>query len=195
MNKRVGFLLSAAAVATLVLLAVPAPAPAALPDGAAPIETFTAVAASMQSGQSGIVEITINRWSTDAERTVLIDLIKMKGQQAMVAELQKLPQVGFIKMPNTMGYALFYARSNPQPNGGRQVVFATDRNIINAAASPQLSQYDVAVIEMQFDKNGKGTGKLVPAAKTTVDKDGKVHIQNFQGAPLLLMDIKVKDIK
>ena len=176
-----------------MVLAASVPASADNPqENAKPIETFTAVAASMQSGQSGIVEFNIYRWSTDAERTVLKDLLKMKGQKAMVAELQKLPQVGYVKMPNTMGYALFYARSNTLPDGGRQVVFATDRDIINAAASPQASQYDVSVAEIRFNKAGKGQGKLVPAAKASVDKDGKIQIENYQGAPLRLMDIKVK---
>ena len=192
MKRRAGFLFTLTAIGALLLLAVPAPATDNPESGNKPIETFTAIAASMQTGQSGIVEININRWSTDAERTVLIDLLKMKGQQAMVAELQKLPQVGYIKMPTTMGYALFYARSNPLPDGGRQVVFATDRNIGMAGAAPQLSQYDVSVVEIQFDKAGKGKGKLVPAAKASVDKNGKVQIQNYQGAPLMLMDIKVK---
>ena len=160
--------------------------------GNKPIETFTAFAVQMQSGKSGVVEIQITRWSTDAEREMLLGILKEAGQPAMIAELQKLPQVGYIKMPNSMGVALFYARSNKLPDGGREVVIGTDRSIGMATNAPQLSQYDATFIELHFKKGSstKGEGKIVLAGKASVGKDGKVHIANYQGEPVRLMNIK-----
>jgi len=161
--------------------------------GNKPIEIFTARAVQMQTGAAGVVEIAITRWSTDAEREMLLGILKEFGQPAMIAELQKLPQVGYIKMPNTMGVALFYARTNTLPDGSRQVVIGTDRSIGMATRAPQLSKYDATVIELHFKPgNAKGEGKIVLAGKASVGKDGKVQISNYQGEPVRLMDVQAK---
>jgi hypothetical protein len=180
-------------IGLLAALAAAAPAQTRPEPGNRPIEIFTARAVQMQTGASGVVEIAITRWSTDAERAMLIGVLQEAGQPAMIAELQKLPQVGYIKMPNTMGVALFYARSNQLPDGTRQVVIGTDRTIGMATRAPQLSQYDATVIELRFKTgSAKGEGKIVLAAKASVGKDGKVQISNYQGEPVRLMDIRSK---
>ncbi len=189
MKRRVAVILSAAGL--LAGLVAPSRAQTRPEGKAEPIETFTARAFQMQSGQTGFVEINIYRWSTDAEREALLGILKEAGQQAMIEELQKLPQVGYIKMPNTMGVALFYARSNTLPDGSRQVVLGTDRSIGMATMAPQASQYDATIIEMRFKKGSdKGEGKIVLAGKVGFGKDGKAQISNYQGQPVRLMDVK-----
>jgi hypothetical protein len=161
--------------------------------GNKPIETFTARAFQMQRGATGVVEIQVTRWSTDAERQTLLDILKESGQPAMLDALQKMPQVGYYRMPNTMGVALFYARSNELPDGTRQVVLGTDRSIGMATRSPQASKYDATIIEIRFKKGSdKGEGKIVLAGKASIGKDGKVQISNYQGEPVRLMDVQSK---
>jgi hypothetical protein len=184
-----------AGLAVLSFLTVPAALaqrpPQKRPEpGNKPIEIFKAFAVQMQSGRAGAVEIRITRWSTDEERQRLLDVLKESGQPAMIADLQKMPQVGFIKTPNSMGVALFYARSNELPDGTRQVVIGTDRAIGLSANAPTVSQYDATVIELHFPKGAaKGEGKIVLAAKASVGKDGKVQISNYSGEPVRLRDV------
>lgn len=158
--------------------------------GNKPIEIFKAFAVQMQSGKAGPVDIVITRWSTDEEREKLLGILKEAGQPAMIAALQKLPQVGYIRMPNSMGVALFYARSTELPDGARQVVIGTDRSIGMATEAPTLSRYDATVIELHLPKDGaRGEGKIVLAAKASVGKDGKVQISNYSGEPVRLKDV------
>ena len=158
--------------------------------GNKPIEIFKAFAVQMQAGRGAAVEIAITRWSTDEERQRLLDVLKESGQQAMIADLQKMPQVGYIKTANSMGAGLFYARSTELPDGSRQVVIGTDRTIGLSANAPTLSQYDATVIELHFPKGkAKGEGKIVLAAKASVGKDGKVQISNYSGYPVWLRDV------
>jgi hypothetical protein len=158
--------------------------------GNKPIEIFKAFAVQMQSGKAGAVQISITRWSTEEERQRLLDVLKESGQPAMIADLQKMPQVGYIKMPNSMGVALFYARSNDLPDGSRQVVIGSDRAIGMATNAPTASKYDATVIELHFPSGGgKGEGKIVLAGKASVGKDGKVQISNYQGEPVRLKDV------
>lgn len=194
MKKPLAGIVSAIALFACVAASARAQAPQTRPEpGNKPIETFTARAFQMQRGATGVVEIAVTRWSTDAERAMLLDILKESGQPAMLEALQKLPQVGYYKMPNTMGVALFYARSNELPDGTRQVVLGTDRSIGMQTRAPQASQYDATIIELRFKKGSDtGEGKFVLAGKASVGKDGKVQISNYQGEPVRLMDVRSK---
>ena len=160
------------------------------------IATFEARAFNVQTGQTGRVEIVINRWSTDGEREVLKAVLKAAGNQAMVQEMQNLPQVGYIRTPETMGDALTFARQTTLPDGSRQVVVATNRPISLAGSlAPGAAQkYDLSVIEMRWKKGDKtGEGKMTIAAKASIDpKTGNVSIQNYMGMPSVLRDITEK---
>jgi hypothetical protein len=189
-------ILLVSAIGTLAAIAfsstIQAQAAARPEPGNKPIERFTARAVQMQTGMTGPVDMNVTRWSTDAERQKLLDLLQESGQPAMMAELQKLPQTGYIKMPNTMGAGLFYARDNMLPDGSRQVVLGTARSVGMAARAPQASQYDATIVELRFPKGAeKGEGKIVMAGKVSVGKDDKVQITNYQGEPVRLMDVRV----
>lgn len=190
-----------AACVALAVLTVPAAMaqrpPQTRPEpGNKPIEIFNAFAVQMQVGRGAAVEIVITRWSTDEERQRLLDVLKEQGQPAMIADLQKMPQVGYIRTANSMGVGLFYARSNELPDGSRQVVIGTDRAIGLSANAPTLSQYDATVIELHFPKGAKkGEGKIVLAGKASIGKDGKVQITNYAGYPVWLKDVKASTPK
>ena len=95
-------------------------------------ERFTANAVSTSpqygTGQQ-IVEITIDRWSPNAERERLVSALQTKGSDELLKQLQKNRPVGRIRTPDSLGYDLRYAQQTPLPEGGRMVVIATDRPI------------------------------------------------------------------
>jgi hypothetical protein len=164
--------------------------------GNKPIETFTAFARSISTGGSASITIIINRWSTEDERQVLLNVLKVSGSQAAVNVMQDMPQVGYIRTSQSMGDALFFARQTTLPDGTRRVVLATNRPLSAAAMlNPgAANKYDALVIEMHFPKGkDKGEGKIVVAGKAEIDpKTGQVHIQNYQGQPVVLSDIRMK---
>ena len=159
-----------------------------------PIEKFTAVAASMQRGRASRLDIVITRWSTDEERERLLTTLQEFGRDKLVDELTKIrPTVGYMRTPNSRGYDLFYARNNVLPDGSRHVVLATDRYVGfgEAATSQRSMQYQVTLIELHLDKDGKGEGKMVPAAKISWDKEKKkLEIENYSALPIDLKGVK-----
>jgi hypothetical protein len=158
-----------------------------------PIEKFTAFAASLGTGKAGVVEIGIYRWSTDEERERLLTTLQEFGRDKLIDELQKIrPPVGYIRTPTSLAYDLYYARNHPAPDGGRRIVLATNRRVSfrEAANSARSMQYQFTLIELHIDKNGKGEGKLVPAAKVTWDKDAKrIEIENYNALPVDLLQV------
>ena len=54
-------------------------------------------ALNMLGGGGGTtVTIGIYRWSSDAERSALINVLKTEGNAQLVADMSQLPQVGYI---------------------------------------------------------------------------------------------------
>ena len=167
-----------------------------LAQGSKPIERFEAFAASLGTGRSAVVEITIDRWSTDAERESLLTTLQEFGPDKLLDALQKIrPPVGRINVRGRLGYELFYARNHPNPDGSRRVVFATNRRVSfrEAATNPRSMQYQFTLGELHLDKDGKGDGKLVPAAKVSWNKDQKkLEIENYNALPVDLLKVTAK---
>lgn len=184
------------ALVVLGALILPLASAPAAAEKAKPIETFTCFAASLGTGRAGVVEITIERWSTDEEREMLLTTLQEKGPDALLSALEKIrPPVGYMRTPNSLGYDLFYARNNPQPDGGRNVILATNRRVAfrEAANSTRSMEYQFTLVEIHIDKNGKGEGKMVPAAKVSWDaKLKKIEIENYSAQPVDLINVKAK---
>lgn len=158
------------------------------------VASWTAWALNMLGGGGGTtVTIGIYRWSSDAERAALVNILKTEGNEQLVADMSQLPQVGFIMTQGTLAYALYYARENTLPDGTTQVVLATNRPISfgGSIAPGAMQKYDLGVVEMHFDKSGKGEGKIIGMGQASIDKDtGKIEVNNYMGQPTRLMQIK-----
>ncbi len=183
----------AAAFAGLVGFAVVA---ASAQDKQTPIETFTCFGAQMERGRAGVIDFTIYRWSSDEEREMLLTTLQEFGRDKLIDTLMKIrPVVGYMRTPNSIGYDLYYARNNVRPDGGRQVVMATNRRVAirEAQSSPRSMEYQLTVIELQLDKDGKGEGKMVPAAKVSWDAKTKtLEIENYRALPIDLINVTAK---
>ena len=95
-------------------------------------------------------------------------------------------------------YDLYYARNIPTTDGGRRIILATNRRVsfpevANATRSMQYQVTLIELIELHIDRNGKGEGKLVPAAKVTWDNARKaIEIENYSALPVDLLEVTAK---
>ncbi len=200
--NRALLLRSALAVVAALLLSLPlAPTARAAGDPGAgqsnlekPIH-LTAFAVNMSarrpSERANTVEITINRWSTDSQRDQLMTTLKEKGEQALLNTLQKMPAVGTIRTPDSLGYDLRYAHEQPWGDGGQQIILATDRPIgfwetVNQTRS---TEYPFTVIQMRLNNKGEGEGKMSIATKVIAAGNALV-LENYDIQPVLLQSVK-----
>jgi hypothetical protein len=181
---------AAAAVAVLAVAG-----PAAQSNMAGP-EKFTAFAIDTSNvaprARTSQVDLTINRWSTDAERDRLLAVFRDKGQDALLSELQKLPVVGYINTPGSIRYELHFARQRPEAEGGRMIFLMTDRYIgaWEASNRPRTIDYPFMLIQLKVDKNGAGKGSASIYTKITEAKDGTIELENFADQPVMLTEVK-----
>jgi hypothetical protein len=140
-----------------------------------------------------MVIMRVTRWSTNAERERLIETLQKQGAEALLDELQDMRSVGTIRTPDSLAYDLRYAHERPLPEGGRQIVLATDRPIgfWEAVRQPRTIQYPFTVIQMQIGPDGKGKGTLSYATKI-VARGNVVELENFATQPVMLTEITAK---
>jgi hypothetical protein len=185
-----------AVLALAIAVALPSGSLSAQNDG----ESFTAFAINMNAGpgrNTATLDIKIDRWSSDADRERLLGILREekdvnRANKALLRELQNMPKVGYIRTPTTLAWDLRYARQNPLPEGGRQIVLGTDRPIgfREARNQPRTIDYPFTVIEMRLDKNDRGEGKLLAGTKLYIDQNKNLVLENYGIQPVMLNEIK-----
>jgi hypothetical protein len=180
----------------LVVIGLPVvTARSARPDAQALPQHFVALAANLSNISIGArtqtVQIDVTRWSTDGERDRLLNVLKAKGESALLDALRDVPKVGTIRTPDSLAYDLHFARSQPYGDGGRRIFIATDRPISfwEAANRTRSFDYPFTLIEMRLKADGTGEGKLTVAAKVTIEADTLV-LENYADQPVLLTSVK-----
>jgi hypothetical protein len=156
-------------------------------------ERFTAFAVANNEvfRGAGPVDITITRWSTQAEQKQFAETLKEKGPGKLLDQLQDARPVGYIRTPDTLGYELRYAVEEPGEDGGRKIVIATDRPISfwEVMNKPPIYDYRFTFIEMRINPDGTGEGKMSIATKIIAFGD-VISLENYASQPVMLNQIR-----
>ena len=158
-----------------------------------PTETIDAQAmgTSTQMGRNVGIKVIINRYSTQADRQVLVAAFKKGQHQGLVKALQDMKPVGRIAITGTLGYELSYIALIPSPTG-RKIRFATNRQIRFAEAynNGPSTAYDLTAGEFDLNDadNKKSGGVLYPAAQLIINKQGQLQFELRQN-PWKLVNI------
>jgi len=160
-------------------------------------EKYNATAINMGNarGIAGRVLLSIDQWNTPQERADLIREFQQKGPDKLLDALQRSPKVGYIRLPNTLTWDLRYAFEMPLPEGGRRVVLATDRPIgfEEARTQPRRIDYPFTLLEIRFNKEGVGQGKMSVYTKISLSKDKQtVELENFDIEPVRLTEVRIE---
>ena len=158
-----------------------------------PTETIDAQAmgTSTQMGRNVGIKVIINRYSTQADRQVLVAAFKKGQHQGLVKALQDMKPVGRIAITGTLGYDLAYIALIPSPTG-RKIRFATNRLVRfgEAYANTQSQSFDLTAGEFDLNDadNKKSGGVLYPAAQLIINKQGQLQFELRQN-PWKLVNI------
>jgi len=189
--------LAFAGIATLAI-ETSTPVAAQIPDVPLRMTAFAVNMSTVGRGGANTVDIQIDRWSTDAERQQLVAAFTEKGSDALLRELQRLKRVGFIRLPNTLGYDLRFARKHPGEDGGEQIIIATDRRIgfWEARDQPRTMDYPFTLIDIRLKSSGEGEGKLSVATKISFNKKkNTLELENYASEPVRLTTVKAEPVK
>jgi len=146
--------------------------------------------------RTGTLDITIDRWSTPEEAARLRDILAEKGADDLLEALQKIkPRAGSIQRTGQLGWDIHFAQQVVASNGSRRIILATDRpmSFFEAANQTRSSDYAFTLAEIRLGPDGKGEGKLVPAAKIEYDKEANtLEIENYNTEPTRLTQVQIE---
>jgi hypothetical protein len=160
------------------------------------VDRFTALAVNMNAtggGASGTVDITVTRWSTDAERDKLTTVLLEQGPDKLLSALRDMPRTGSISSTGNIGFNLRFARREPAPGGGERIVLLTDRPISfsEASANQRSMDYPFSLVELRLNAQGEGEGKWSAATKIMADRVNKTMVlENWSSQPVMLTSVK-----
>jgi len=138
----------------------------------------TAWGTSTQLGSNVNIKLLIYRFSTQADRQVLVDAYKSGQNKGLIDALQKTKAVGRIQITGTTGYDVAYIRMVPTSTG-RKIRFVTNRLIRfgEAYTNSQSQAFNLTAGEINLnDKDKKKSdGTLFPAAQLVVNGKGELQ--------------------
>ena len=140
------------------------------------------------------VLMDINRWSTEAERTALMDTFLQKGPDKLLSALQKQPSVGFIRLP-TLSDTTCGTRRGSAPEGGRRILVATDRRIgfWEARNQPRSIDYPFTLIEIRVGQGRQRRRQDLGGHQDHVrQRQADVVLENYASEPVRLQSVKVE---
>jgi hypothetical protein len=157
-------------------------------------ETFTAnlhVTGATGGAAAATIQIDIRRYTPEAERTAVETALKTGGYAAFVAALRKAPEVGTVSSGDQK-WSIRWAREQPSAQG-RRIVVVTDQPIFfvgggRVDAKPRTG-FDVALIEIQIDEVGLGSGTMAAAARVRPGGDAGVQVDDYADKPIKLVTV------
>jgi len=139
------------------------------------------------------VTITIDRWSTDAERDKLAAALQEQDTGALLHLIQDFPRAGTIALTGNVGSPVQFARRTMGASGTERIMLVTDRpiSVWEARNGGRSLDYPFTFIEMNLGPDGKGEGKASVATKVIFDSATKeLVLENFTIQPVALQSVK-----
>ena len=157
-------------------------------------ETFTANAhvegASVGAG-AATVQVHIQRYTPEADRTAVETALKTGGFRSFVAALKKAPEVGYVAVGERKS-PIRWAREQPGAKGRTIVVVTSDPIFFvgggRVDAKPREG-YEVGVVQLQVDDVGLGNGTMAAAARVRPGGEAGVQIDDYADKPIKLVTV------
>jgi hypothetical protein len=150
-----------------------------------PLQTRTAAGAA-----AATIKIQIDRYHSANELKTMTDAMTQGGYPGFLAAMRKAPAVGYVEIGDVK-VALRWARELTNEKKGRTISLVTERPVYfigggKADAKPRAG-FELAVVQLNVDEFGLGSGTMAAAAKVKKDPDGTgVLIEDYAEEPIKL---------
>lgn len=177
--------------ALLILTAyVTSPAAAQRTRGQTAPEAFTSQLQSRTSegALAAFIRIEIDRYTPERDRTVMTDALKFRGYPGFLEALRSAPVVGHVVVGDVR-VPLRWAREEVTPKG-RTISLVTETPVYfvggGRADAKSREGFELAVLRLDVDEIGLGTGTMAAAARVKSDGSGGVVVEDYADEPIKL---------
>jgi hypothetical protein len=186
-------------VASFVILAICVMATPSFPQSGSALgapETFrvNALVQGAPGAAAAPMQVVIQRYTREAERKAMEGALQAGGYPAFLTALRGSSEVGYVEYGPSR-FAIRYARETTTGTG-RTIDVVTDRPIYflggGAPEAKPRAGFDVAVMHMEVDIIGFGSGVMAAAASLKPAPAGGVQIDDYADQPIKLVTVTRK---
>jgi hypothetical protein len=157
-------------------------------------EVFTARAEAVgkEVGAAASLTIHIDKYTDERSRTTMLEALKAGGYQGFLPALRSAPAVGHVEV-NGRKVVVRWAREQATDKG-RTISIVTERPLFfvggSAVDAKPREGFELAVIQLEVDSIGIGTGLLAGAARVQPGGATGVQIDDYAEKPVKLVSIR-----
>jgi hypothetical protein len=142
-------------------------------------------------GAAATIQVVIQRYTPDAERAALESALETGGYPAFLTALRSASDGGYVEH-GTSRFTIRYARET-KTGRGRTIDVVTDHPVYflggGAPEAKPRAGFDVAVLRMEIDDGGWGSGVMAAAARLKPAPDGGVQIDDYADQQIKLVPV------
>jgi hypothetical protein len=158
-------------------------------------ESYTATATGKVDGKNKKVNatITIDRFSTQAEKDEARAAFDAGGTTGLAAKLNTMPAVGNLTFEDGRIFDLKLTNQVKLIDGSFVTVITAKPIAFLGADKPgakPIDGYDVSVIDLNLKANGRSEGTAAPAAKVKIGNKGGFQVKDYGSKTIWLTDVK-----
>jgi hypothetical protein len=147
--------------------------------------------AGAAAGRSFDLKIFVQDITSGGEIDELVGTLKHKGMDALVSAMDGMKEIGRVAPNGSVGTAMRVVSIRPGKGGGQHIVLVTNRPIAFAELynATRSRGYPFAIVTLDVDKDGKGTGSFAPACKIRFNKQNELEIEHYGQKPFRLANV------
>jgi hypothetical protein len=152
--------------------------------------TFVALTGRF-AGRSGPFSLIVNRYTAPNQLRELNEALSRGGQDELLKTLSKM-DAGRIQIGTGVGVPANAVIPDQWQDGGTKLTVMYERNIrfFELRYGARSQDYPIGYAEIFLDRNGRGEGTLIPAAKVRLKGENTWEVEDFGVLPARLMGLR-----
>ncbi len=148
------------------------------------------------AGATAYLTFHVDRFATDTQMDALGRALGEHGEEALLKAVSSIEPEGWIRVGQGLRYHLRVIRTMETPEG-RMLIGITDRPIQfgEIARSTRSLKYTFGWVQILFDKDGKGTGSMIPTARVNFNDEGRLVVESLGIQPYKILKVLPEKIK
>jgi hypothetical protein len=144
-----------------------------------------------KSGRSRQFTVTINRYTPPNQIRELNEALANGGQDQLLKAMSKM-DAGRVQIGTGVGVRANAVIVDPWNDGGRRITVLYERwlQIAELRYGTRSQDYPIGYAEIYLNRNGKGEGTLIPAARVRLKGGNTWEVEDFGTFPARLLNLR-----
>lgn len=143
------------------------------------------------SGRTRQFTVTINRYTPPNQVRELNEALASGGQDQLLKAMSKM-DAGRVQIGTGVGVRANAVIVDPWGDGGRRITVLYERwlQIAELRYGTRSQDYPIGYAEIYLDRNGRGEGTLIPAARVRLKGGNTWEVEDFGVFPARLLALR-----